>query len=281
MHLNEVFDVVVAGFGYAGGITAIAAHDAGASVLLLEKQRAAGGISVCSAGGVRCSIRPVDALQYLLATNGGTTPEPVMRALAEGMAELPDFVRALAAPMGAGVSIRQSPGNYPFPGEDAFGFANVDAVPDFDPTAEYPAVRGSPAGARLFKVVHENVQRRGIEVRLGCPAERLLFEGGRVMGVIAGGPIRARGGVVLATGGFEAAPGLQRQFWPTTPTLSAACLSNTATACAWRRRPARRSGTCGTTTAPMGSGTRTRRTPLESASSASRIGPRARRSATT
>ena len=47
------YDVIVVGFGYAGGIAAIAAHDAGARVLLLEKQPAPGGISVCSAGGVR------------------------------------------------------------------------------------------------------------------------------------------------------------------------------------------------------------------------------------
>ena len=226
MHLSEAFDVVVAGFGYAGGITAIAAHDVGARVLLLEKQGTPGGISVCSAGGVRYSTRPFDALQYLLATNGSSTPEPVMRALAEGMAQLLDCIGALAAPIGAAVSTRQSPGNYPFPGEDVFGFVNVDSVPGFDP-AQYPAVRGSPAGARLFKVVHENVRRRGIEMRFRCPVERLLFEGGRVVGVIAGRPIRARGGVVLATGGFEAAPELQRQFWPMTPVLSAASLSNT------------------------------------------------------
>ena len=72
--MTETFDVVVAGFGFAGGAAAIAAHDVGARVLLLEKQPTAGGISVCSAGGVRCTDRPEDALAYLLATNGGTTP---------------------------------------------------------------------------------------------------------------------------------------------------------------------------------------------------------------
>jgi choline dehydrogenase-like flavoprotein len=76
--VSQQFDVVVVGFGYAGGISAIAAHDAGARVLLLEKQSEACGISVCSGGGVRCSQHPEQALAYLLATNGATTPEPVI-----------------------------------------------------------------------------------------------------------------------------------------------------------------------------------------------------------
>ena len=67
------FDVVVVGYGFAGGIAAIAAHDAGAKVLLVEKCAAPGGISVCSAGGLRVADDEVDALAYLVATNAGTT----------------------------------------------------------------------------------------------------------------------------------------------------------------------------------------------------------------
>ena len=225
--MNEHFDVVVVGFGYAGAAAAIAAHDAGARVLLLEKQATPGGISVCSAGGVRCTHRPADALAYLLATNGGTTPEPVLRVLAEGMAELPALIAALAAPLGATSAVRKATGNYNFAGTDAFGFVNIDAVPGFDAAAEYPAVRGAPAGARLFKVMHENVRRRAIEVRFATPAERLIVRDGRVAGVRAGTAIGARGGVILATGGFEGAPDLQRQFWSMNPVLSAALHSNT------------------------------------------------------
>ena len=223
--MTEKFDVIVVGFGYAGGMAAIAAHDAGARVLLLEKQAMPGGISVCSAGGIRCTDRPDDALAYLLATNGGTTPESVLRALADGMATMPALVESLAKAVGATASVRPASGNYPFPGADAFGFVNIDAVPDFDPARDYPAVRGSPAGARLFRVVEQNVQLRGIEARCGVAAERLLIEAGRVVGLIAGTPIR--GNVVLATGGFEGAADLQRQFWPMNPVLSAALVSNT------------------------------------------------------
>ena len=226
--MSETFDVVVVGFGYAGGLAAITAHDRGARVLLMEKQVQPGGISVCSAGGVRCTTSPDEALAYLLATSADTTPEPVLRRLAEGMAELPGVVGALAGAVGGTVSLRRALGNYPFAGGGGFGFVSVDAVPGFEPARDFPAVRGSPAGARLFRVVQENVRRRGIDLRCGLAARRLLVEHGRVVGVATdAGEVRARGGVVLACGGFEGAPDLQRQFWTMAPVLSAAVRSNT------------------------------------------------------
>ncbi|MEO6624000.1 MAG: FAD-dependent oxidoreductase, partial [Burkholderiaceae bacterium] len=42
---DETVDVVVVGCGYAGAVAAIAAHDAGARVLVLEKMPDPGGIS--------------------------------------------------------------------------------------------------------------------------------------------------------------------------------------------------------------------------------------------
>ena len=226
--MAETVDVIVVGFGYAGAIAAIEAHDAGARVLLLEKRGDPGGISVCSAGGVRYTRDSAAALAYLEATNAGTTPRGVLERLARGMAEMPAYIETLAKTCDATVSARPASGNYPFAGHDSFGFVNVDAVRDFDAAREFPAVRGSPAGARLFKVVLENVKRRAIDVRMSCAAEELILDHGRVVGVCANGKvIHARGGVVLATGGFEGAPEIQRQFWPMQPVLSAAIRTNT------------------------------------------------------
>ncbi len=73
-------DVVVLGYGYAGGVAAIAAHDKGASPVILEKADHPGGTSVLSGGGVVFADEVEPALQYLRRTNGGTAPEETLRA---------------------------------------------------------------------------------------------------------------------------------------------------------------------------------------------------------
>ena len=67
-------DVLVIGCGFAGATAAIAAHDAGARVLIVEKMPDPGGISICSAGGIRVANDPDAALSYLERTNGDTAP---------------------------------------------------------------------------------------------------------------------------------------------------------------------------------------------------------------
>ena len=52
IHWDKEVDVIVVGFGAAGGISAITAHNAGAKVLLIEKMPHPGGISILSGGGV-------------------------------------------------------------------------------------------------------------------------------------------------------------------------------------------------------------------------------------
>src|ERR1700745_2387863 len=81
---DESCDVVVAGYGFGGGISAIEAADAGAEVRVFEKMPQPGGISICSGGGVRCAESAKDAFEYLKATNAGTTPADVLRVLADG-----------------------------------------------------------------------------------------------------------------------------------------------------------------------------------------------------
>jgi succinate dehydrogenase/fumarate reductase flavoprotein subunit len=53
---HKEVDVIVVGYGAAGGISAITAHDAGAKVLLIEKMPHPGGISMLS-GGTACAAR--------------------------------------------------------------------------------------------------------------------------------------------------------------------------------------------------------------------------------
>jgi choline dehydrogenase-like flavoprotein len=142
-------DVVVVGYGYAGAVAAIEAHDAGADVLLIEKMPDPGGISITSGGNVRIVEDAEEGFRH-------TTPDSVLRALAAGMAEIPAYFRKLARVSGATINQRQADGNYLFPGSKIFGYVSIDHVPGFDAEWTYPFVSSylpihRAAGVRLFK----------------------------------------------------------------------------------------------------------------------------------
>ena len=234
---DESFDVVVIGYGFAGAVAAINAADAGARVLLAEKEPAPGGISICSYGAIRSAHSAADALAYLRATNAGRTPDDVLQALAEGMARVESEVRALAATSDAEILTRENGGNYPFPGSRHLLRYEHRARPRHDdPEALYPNLVGSGSanGWRVFKVLQDNIARRDITVRCGFPARRLVAGDDRaVRGVRFAGTngsetvVEAKRGVVLACGGFEASAEMKQQYWEKMPVLSAATTSNT------------------------------------------------------
>ena len=162
MTFDESFDVIVAGFGHGGAISAITAADHGAKTLILEKSTVPGGLSICSYGAVRSARDADGAFAYLQATNGGRTPADVNRALAQGMCEMEAYVRELASVNGAQVQTsieenqlrdqtqdkadnaagdsyrRRISGNYPLPGTEAFYHTSVIDVPGFNARATYP-----------------------------------------------------------------------------------------------------------------------------------------------
>lgn len=230
---DEIYDVVVVGFGYAGGVAAIDAHDAGAKVLLIEKMNAPGGISICAGGGIRLSKNRDSALSYFEATNDGTTPRNVHEAFVDEMMGLEDYVRDLAKVNDGEIVLIDRQGNYPLPGHDEMYFLEIGNIPGFDGIATYPNARSHRNGPKLFKVLHDNVNKRGIEVRLSTAAQRLITDNGNeVRGLWVDGPdgrkaIGARRGVILACGGFEANYEMQRQYWQVHPVITAAFRGNT------------------------------------------------------
>ena len=250
MKFDESFDVIVIGFGLAGGIAALNAAQTGAKTLLLEKSTVPGGLSICSYGAVRSAHDPEQAFNYLQTTNGGRTPDDVVRVLANGMCELEAYVRELAEINGARVITsvqeneerakagdpyrRQICGNYPLPGTDTFYHTSVVDVPGFDAREAYPWANGAPNGPKLFKVVHDNVIAAGVTVRFGSGAQRLIADPAtrEVLGVTVeqdGQPrrLQAKRGVVITTGGFEGNADMKAQFLETYPVFNAAARHNT------------------------------------------------------
>lgn len=237
-------DVVVAGFGYAGAVAAIEAHDAGMRVLLAEKMPDPGGISILAGGAWRFAYDANQAYAYLKATNDGRTREDVLRVLANGMVEIDPYIRKLARALDAHVTEHtgvdaggKGGGNYPFSGWETFDNNHIEGIPNFNPMAAYPQIYlRSPTshGPLLFRVVEHHVRERRIDVRLDCPVVGLVTgPDNAVCGVVlapaSGGEImvKALRGVILACGGFEANDEMKQQYWQVKPVRSAAFLGNT------------------------------------------------------
>ena len=126
----ETVDIVVVGMGAAGCAAAITAHDAGASVLVLEKTGAdvAGGNTRVSGGAWFHHDDPERAAVYLRALCGDRpVPEPVVLAWAHGTREVSAWMESIGAqvaPNGAYTA------EYPeLPGSDCYGgYRCVDGV---------------------------------------------------------------------------------------------------------------------------------------------------------
>ena len=189
-------DVVIVGFGAAGATAAMAAHDAGANVVVIEKAPHAhrGGNSRVSGQIVFWPDDVVQAESYFRAMAG-----PFMDHIPDEM------VHAWAVEMHA---------NRPWLEAMGMQVENVHSV-------EYPDLPGSgcvkvllhrkgPYGeARLWdEVIEPAFARRGIPVLYETQALRLSKRGESVCGVeaVSNGAriqISARRAVILASGGFQ------------------------------------------------------------------------------
>lgn len=81
-------DVLIIGYGAAGANAAIAAHDAGARVLIVEKMPAGGGNSAVCAGAMVIPESLEAAISYYRALSSGTADEPMIRTFAEAMMDI-------------------------------------------------------------------------------------------------------------------------------------------------------------------------------------------------
>ncbi len=232
---NIETDVAVVGYGAAGAVAAINAHDHGAAVVLLEKMRHPGGGSILAGGALKAVHDPEKAVAYLTVTQGGRVDEALIRTFARGLLELPQYLEQLAELDAATVGRRPEnapAGLYPFPGAETFFTVQIQAIPGFQ---GYPwaSTGGNLNGQRLIKLLVDQVESRRIPVHFETPATALITdEAGAVIGVRAvregvAIAIRARKGVILASGGFEFNEKLKREYLEAIPVYAMGNPGNT------------------------------------------------------
>lgn len=196
----EKADIVVIGAGAAGFTAAITAHDAGAKVVIIEKQPITGGNSMLAAGGMNAAETPfqkekgiadsVDLMYQDTMTGGGNLNDP---ALAMVLAKNSAGSVAWLAGLGADLS-----------DVGRMGGASVNRT--------HRPKGGAAVGAHITEVLRRNAVQRNIDIRLNSKVVKILEDkkgcvtGVRVVGKHSGEYTIDAQAVIIAAGGFSANP---------------------------------------------------------------------------
>ncbi len=173
---DEEADVVIVGYGGAGAVTAITAHDKGADVLILEKQPAnmhTPNTKMCG-GLIHYAIDVNDASAYFKALAFGENLPPETGDSAGAYPKYPkELMDDIADVWGKGVvqtvDWLQSLGPIELPIT-----MPKPAFPDFPGAGSYGTVsaRPSPGGLTFFKHLTDAVESRGINTSWETPGKR-------------------------------------------------------------------------------------------------------------
>lgn len=202
--ISETFDVIVVGSGSAGLAAAIAAAEDGAKTLMIEKNPALGGTSGWSVGSITTSGSPH---QKAAGIDDDPDRHFADMALFHGnrlAGRDNERLRRLL--------VEQTPPTFDW----LLGLGLVFYGPMPEPPHTRPRMHNVLPNSRMF--IHRlsrYARRLGVEIRTSAPMEDLVCDDGRVTGVVvAGRPVAARRGVVLAMGDFSANPALKQRYMP-------------------------------------------------------------------
>jgi 3-oxo-5alpha-steroid 4-dehydrogenase len=221
VRFEETIDVVVVGLGVAGASAVMGARQAGAEVLAVERSGAPGGTSAHSGGLIylgggtalqrACGFQdsPENMEAFLRAALGPGVDDDRVSAYCEGSTDHFDWLVSIGVPFRA--SFCDEP-NRESADDAGLLFSGGEDTYPFDELAA-PVPRGhkpqcaDSAGGFLMERLGAAVSTSGARVVADASAEALVVDSGDVVGVLVrtdDGPraVRARGGVILATGGF-------------------------------------------------------------------------------
>ena len=222
---DKTAEIIIIGYGLAGAVAAITAHDRGTKVLILEKQ-SADSHCTCSSMAMGVFLSPSDiarATEYMTALNQVCQPETPwtdlesVRIWLKYSSQNKDWLTRL----GGHVEFFSRGGEFPqLPGSDSMELWKYNGC-----------------GLRMMRFLYEQIASRKVEVRYETPAQRLLTdERGWVIGVKAtdtrGGKakevnIRATKSVILCSGGFEENEEMKLQYLRVYPMYFAGGTGNT------------------------------------------------------
>ncbi len=197
-------DVVVIGFGGAGACAAIAAVDAGSSVIVLEKSPIPdGGNTGCSTGLIHTApfADQAEWTEKIIHGVYGTVPKDTIGAMVSHALSTPVWLEKI------GINLKWTP---------IHGAANssiIKVTPNMPLRYSIGTVasRKGSEGRFLWEAIREVVESRHISVHLGTPAKELIQNPitKEIIGVkakTAAGEdyyVKALKGVVMALGGYE------------------------------------------------------------------------------
>lgn len=227
------FDVVVVGFGIAGGSAAVSAAAAGARVLVLERAAAAGGTTSMAGGhfylGGGTAVQQAtghedsaeEMYKYLVAVSKDPELDKI-RAYCDGSVEHFNWLEGL------GFEFERSfyPGKVVVPpGTEGLSYTGNEKVWPFCEQAK-PAPRGHSVpvpgelgGADMvIQLLLKRAAELGVEIRYETGATNLVVDDGAVVGVSwknfgDTGAVKA-GAVIIAAGGFAMNPEMVAEYTP-------------------------------------------------------------------
>jgi 3-oxo-5alpha-steroid 4-dehydrogenase len=234
VRFDEAVDVVVVGQGAAGAAAAVAARQSDVDVLALERGAVPGGTSASSGGLIylgggtelqnTCGFddSPENMVTFLRSALGPAVDDARLDAYCDGSVDHFNWLAAVGVPFRAAFcdepnrESADDAGLLFSGGEDSYPFDEI-SVPV--PRGHKPRYTDS-AGGFLMECLGSAVSQSGARVVLDAGAESLVVDSGEVVGVLArtddgSRAVRARGGVILAAGGFISNPAMVSEHCPT------------------------------------------------------------------
>ena len=200
---DEPLDLLVIGAGACGLAGAIAAHDAGLAVAIVEKRDRPGGNSALSTGSI-----PGAGTRYQRAAGIEDSPERMIADMfaVSGHHDADDLTRLICHQCGPLCEWLID--------ELGARMGLITAYKHVGHTVERLHAPRSRRGQDLVDDLLRFVDERRIPLALGNPVDVLIVQDGGVTGAVVAGERIAARKVLLATNGFAAAPDMVAEYCP-------------------------------------------------------------------